>query len=87
MIIGYDVDELMHDRCTDTLTDAVDKKVSLLYDFCVLMYNHNKQDAREEYVRRLLNECGNEHRMSIVLRDVLTEKITLDELLHKKGLM
>ena len=72
----------------DTVSDIINKKVSLLYDFCILTHGRKrKPDPREDTIRQLLADCGNESRMTIVLRDVLIGRVTVDELLEKKGLM
>lgn len=86
-MLRYAVNDFLTTKCDDTIADIIDKKVSLLYDFHILIRKDKRQDARECYVRKLLNNCGNEHRMSIVLRDVLTDRVTLDKLLEQKGLM
>jgi hypothetical protein len=63
------------------MTDAVEKKVSLLYDFNIL---HKKQEPK---VREMLSQCKDEHEMTRVLHDVLLGRTTLTQLLYKKGLM
>lgn len=67
--------------------ELINEKVELLYDFCILRYRKGKPDAREDAVRELLNKCGTETRMQNALHDVLLERITLTELLQKKGLI
>ncbi len=70
------------------MTEIINEKVQLLYDFCILRHRRGgKEDSREDKVRKLLANCGNEHRMQIVLHDVLVDKIKLTDLLEKKGLM
>ena len=68
---------------TDTKQDLVDKKVSLLHDFCLL----KKNDDREQSVRAVLDKCNTENEMSIVLHDVLVGNTTLDAMLTRKGVM
>ena len=65
----------------------VDEKVELLYDFCKLRHKKGGPDSRENAVRKLLEDCGTEKRMQIVLHDVIMDRISLSELLKKKGLM
>jgi hypothetical protein len=67
--------------------ELINEKVEMLYDFCILRHRKKKPDAREDAVRELLTECGTESRMQNVLHDVLLERITLTELLQRKGLM
>ena len=81
----YNIDEFIAGGvCTDTVDTIVDKKVSLLYDFCILTrdkYTH--VDSREHEVRALLTACGTEERMTILLHDVLACRTTIDDLLRK----
>ena len=67
--------------------ELINEKVEMLYDFCILRHKRREPDAREDAVRELLNKCGTEFKMQNVLHDVLLERITLTELLQKKGLM
>ena len=70
------------------MTEIINEKVDLLYDFCILRHRRgNKEDARENAVRQMLKKCGTETRMQIALHDVLMDKITLSELLQQKGMM
>lgn len=69
------------------MTEIINEKVELLYDFCKLRHRKGGPDSREDAVRRLLANCGNEHRMQIVLHDVLMDRVPLTDLLKKKGLM
>ena len=80
---GYTIDDFTTNICTDTLSDLVDKKVSLLYDFLVL----TDEDEYETHVRTILSQCSNEREMSVLLHDVLMGHITLTQLLHEKGVM
>ena len=75
----YGVDD--YTTTSDTLHDAIDKKVSLLYDFDLLVKKHEPQ------IRTLLSQCSNEYEMTRVLHDVLLGRVTLSQLLRKKGLM
>ena len=78
----YGIDD--YTNASDTIESAIDKKVSVLYDFCILK---GAEDKREDAVRKLLETCGNEQKMQIVLHDVLLERTTLTELLKKKKLI
>lgn len=86
-MLHYAVNDFFNTECDDTMSVIIDKKVSLLYDFCILTSSHKHSDPREYYVRKMLADCDTEYHMSILLRDVLTDKITLDDLLHRKGVM
>lgn len=82
----YRIDEFISPgiKTTDTLEDVVDKKISLLYDFCILKRDkYTKKDQREELVRTMLTECGTEQRITALLHDVLADRISLDELLKR----
>ena len=59
---------------------AVDRKIALLKDFCIL----DRKDCREDAVRDMLTKCRDEHQMTTVLHDVLREIETLDELLERR---
>lgn len=72
---------------TDKPKSIVDEKIELLYDFCKLRHRKGGPDSREDAVRRLLEACGNEQKMQIVLHDVLMGRINLSALLKKKGLV
>ena len=69
------------------MTEIINEKVELLYDFCILRHGRGKEDSREDAVRKLLTKCGTEIRMETVLHDVLVGRISLTELLQKKGLI
>lgn len=87
---NYDADEFLFNFEDDTISNAVDKKVSLLYDFCILVEKgaRNKlPDRRENALRLLLGRCSDEYAMTHLLRDVLLGHCTLDELLDRKGVM
>lgn len=83
---GYVASDFLARYTNDTIEDIIDKKVYLLYDFCLLTRRKRKPDPREATIRKLLADCGNESRMTITLRDVLIGRITLDDLIEKKGL-
>lgn len=83
---SYRIDEFISSgiKSTDTLEEVVDKKISLLYDFCVLIREkYTKKDKREELVRAMLTKCGTEQRMTSALHDVLADRMSIDELLKR----
>ena len=63
---------------------AINKKIALLRDFCLLAPQHKK---KEQKVRTLLDTCDNEEQMTILLHNVLRGDKTLNELLTERGLM
>lgn len=81
----YLVDEFICDDCGYTLDEQVDKKVSLLYDLCVLHRNGKNKDAREQAVRGLLASCKSEKQIDNAVHDVVMGNYTLNELLKRKG--
>ena len=83
---SYDISEFILHSSENTIADAVDKKVSLLYDFCILRkprgYGHDK---REKYVRQWLSTYTSEHHMTNALHGILVGNTTLDNVLTQKG--
>jgi hypothetical protein len=64
----------------------VEKKISLLYDLCVLhTKNHQRDDDREGAVRRLLLSYGTPLHMDNGVHDVIVGNCTLNEMLKRKG--
>ena len=71
-----------------TLGDEVDKKISLLYDFCILKHKRfRKPDDREVAVRKLLSQYQSEYSMTRAIRPVVLGEYKLDDLLRKKGVI
>ena len=68
-----------------TFEDIVEEQIDILYDFCILRRKKGKEDQREDTVRQMLLDCGNERRIEIVLHDVKVGNHTLNELLKMKG--
>ena len=81
----YLTDEFIGENIECTLADEVDKNVSLLYDMCILCKNANRRDARERIVREMLSSCQNEDQMHNAVRDAIVGKLTLNEILKRKG--
>lgn len=81
----YQVNEFIQ-NCTDNdIPNAVDKKVSLLYDFCILRRRRNSSDARETAVREWLSRYPSETQMSNALHTILVGDTTLNNTLKKAG--
>lgn len=82
----YSVEEFFSASSPTTLADEVEKKISLLYDFCILVHKKAKaHDPREELIRKMLLSKGTITAMSNTVRDVLTGKISLNDLLRRNG--
>ena len=81
----YLVEEFLGGNCECTLEDQIDKKVSLLYDMCMLVKNRYRHDAREQAVRDLLASYETETQINNAVRDVILGNITLNQLLKRKG--
>lgn len=83
----YLVDEFINGNCECTIEEQIDKKVSLLYDMCILIKRRTTKDEREEALRKLLASYETEMQIDNAVRDVITCKYTLDDLLKAKGVM
>lgn len=82
----YDISEFIQNSSENTIADAVDKKVSLLYDFCILRRPRGVScDKREKYVREWLFTYTSEHQMTNALHGILIGNYTLDNVLKQKG--
>ena len=83
----YELDEFINDEhnlytsYTDKKDDLIDKKVSLLYDFCILTKKGYKADAREKAVRELLSHYNTEFEMTRVLHTVLVGDCHINQLI------
>lgn len=85
----YNVDEFLGINAEPTTyEDEVEKKISLLYDFCILhKRRYAKPDEREEAVKALLRSYGSPIAMDNAVHDILVGKSKLDETLKRKGLI
>lgn len=84
----YNVDEFIGIDTEPTPYEAeVDKKVSLLYDFCVLHKRKMQADEREAAVRKLLQSYGSPIMMDNAVRDILMGKAKLNDTLKRKGFL
>ena len=85
---NYQIDDFFAE-VAEPLDVVVDKKVSLLYDLCILVEGRRQHqgDEREYAVRKVLGNCKSEHQMSNVLHDVVLGNCTLDTMLKLKGVM
>lgn len=85
----YNIDEFVGTNAEPTTYETeVEKKVSLLYDFCILQRRKfRKPDEREEAVRKLLKSYGSEIIMDNEVHDILVGKKKLDDTLARKGFL
>ena len=85
----YNVDEFLGINVEPTTyEDEVEKKVSLLYDFCILHKRRYAQaDEREEAVKALLRSYGSPIAMDNAVRDMLMGTQKLNDTLKRKGLL
>ena len=81
----YSVDEFIGAAEPTTLSDEVDKKISLLYDAYMLCKKGKGADSREQAVRQMLSAYGTETSMDNAVHDVLVGNCTLNEILKRKG--
>ena len=77
------LDDLLYDTNeTGTFEDEVDKKIKLLYHFCVL----KRKDQRIPMVCNILMACcTNRDQLDDILADVVRGRYTITELLKRKG--
>jgi hypothetical protein len=70
-----------------TLEDQVDKKVSLLYDLCILCRRGRYADSREKAVKQLLASYKSEVQMDNAVHNIIVGDDTLNDLLKRKGIL
>ena len=84
----YCADEFIdRNAIADSKDIIIDKKVSLLYDLCMLVKKKKNRDPREDAVRELLEKCETPMQMDNLLHDVVRYDCTVTQLLKKKGLL
>ena len=82
----YNVDEFISVNAEPTTYDEeVEKKISLLYDFCILHKRRRCQqrDEREKAVRALLLSYGDANKLNKVVRDIITGEQSINAELRK----
>ena len=82
----YSVDEFLND-IPYTLSEQIDKKVSLLYDLCILNQHKNQPDELEDKVRELFASYQTERQIDNVVHDIIMENYTLNDILQRKGIL
>ena len=83
----YLVEEFIGSDCECTLEEQIDKKVSLLYDMCILIKRRAGIDDREEAVRKLLSSYQTEQQVDNVVHDVIIGNYTINDMLKRKGFL
>lgn len=79
----YDVDEFTNAKNENCpIEEIVEKKISLLHDFCLI-----KGESQADDVRELLSSCGNEIQMDNILHDILVGKTTMESVLKYRGIL
>ena len=81
----YLVDEFIDGTYECTLEEQIDKKVSLLYDMCLLTKRRKDADNLEKEVRQLLSSYTNERQMDNAIHDIVVGKYTINDILKRKG--
>ena len=80
----YETEEFFDNSKPTTLKDEVEKKISLLYDFCILAKQKTRvRDAREKALRKILLDCKSITSMSNIVHDLIMEKCTLNAVLRR----
>ena len=80
----YQGDDFLPDSLPDPMDVAVDKKVSLLYQLCILCKSKKDPDAREVAVRKVLSQCTSERALTITLHDVVAGNKSINTFLAQK---
>ena len=83
----YQADEFIYETISDPVSVAVDKKVSLLYDLCILCKTKTSPDSRETALREVLSHYNSERALTTALHDVVLGNKSIDTFLAQKGLM
>ncbi len=81
----YLADEFITGTDACTIDEQIDKKVSLLYDMCILYKRGKNADNREEMVRKLFASYQNEQQIDNTAHDLVVGNSTLNEILKRKG--
>ena len=82
----YKIEEFLGNTTPNTLNDEVEKKINLLYDFRILTHTRdNPHDKRENFVKALLMSKNTIISMENTVHDIITGKLTLNELLRRNG--
>lgn len=64
---------------------VIDKKISLLYDLCILRALPKQRDTRETALREVLSQYCTETQLDNALHDIICGNKTLNTFLAQKG--
>lgn len=78
----YHAEDFLSNK-VDSVNIAIEKKISLLYDRCIL----RKHDPRIPKIRAALTKCSSEYEVTTALHDVVLGNKSIDTFLRQKGLM
>lgn len=81
---NYQADEFLYDTKPDPIEVTVDKKVSLLYDCCILYKSTKGRDAREAALREILSQYTSERALTTALHDVVVGNKPIDIFIAQK---
>jgi hypothetical protein len=81
----YECEDFIHPT-NEPVEVVVDKKISLLYDLCILHKTKMSRDRRETALREILAEYCTETQIDQALHDIVRGNKTLNEYLEQKGL-
>jgi hypothetical protein len=83
----YCIDDFIRNT-SDTFATTIDKKISLLYDFCILRRSKRLGcDTREHILRTILSQYSNEYAISNAIRPILMGDITLNDFIKSKEII
>lgn len=77
----YTIDEFLTNEADTDINSVIDKKVSLLYDFCLLTHHRGLSDSREDAIRAYLKRYCTEQQITSVVSDLTHGNKTVDQLL------
>lgn len=87
----YQTEDFLYEALPDPIDIAIDKKVNLLYDLCILRKTKKDRkmlaDEREAALREVLSEYTNEKQLDNALHNVVLGNKSLDTFLAQKGVM
>ena len=64
----------------EPISVVIDKKIALLYDFCLLVQGKDgSDDDYEAPLRSILKEYPTEHSITMAIHDIIMERISIEE--------
>ena len=82
----YQADEFLYNTTSDPMNVVVDKKVSLLYELCILCKSRKDRDARETALREILSKYTTEDALNNALHDIVRGNKSINTFLAQKGI-